>query len=335
MAALQPVPVTGGTNGKVVLFFNGPGFGWSESFYINISDVTRDWFADALAAGAILVNARKSVVPQPITLTAMRVEMLGFGLARSQLKYAPNYNLGPSALTAAAGPPWVGWLYSEQDISGAIHGQRIFRGWASVDVIGFEAAGSKLVLGLPKRVQALQQQMNNVLGQSGKGPAGGLYTWVIPGYNRVEAGPSPPTPSPILNITNVSTTPQGKLVFTVDADDPNIRQNGHILVHTARAKCITGVSGQTRVTNVQRGTPPLVITTSHRFCCVGADLSQITGTVRNVVPVFYQYGQTTSLQNGVPGMSGNPSPIAAKRTVERKVGRPFFGTAGKAKGKCC
>ncbi len=335
MAAIQPVPFTGGTIGRIVLFINGPGFGWSESYYLSITNETTDFFSDAFAAGALLVLNRKGVLPKTLNLVAMRAEMLGFGIHRSQLKFAPSFNLGPTGLDVPIGPPWVGWLYSEEDISGAITGQRIFRGWPATDVVGYEVGGPKLPMGLPKSVQKLQQSMNLILGSSGRGPGGGSYTWVIPGYNRVEAGPGPPPSSPIRNITNVTLDAMNRLMLTIDVDDPLIVKNGFVLVHTSRSKCITGVSGKSRVISVNRAGPLPVITLAKRFCCPGADLTTITGTVRNYVPVYYQYGKTTAIIPGSTTLSPNPSPLSAKRTVERKVGKQFFGTAGKGKAKCC
>jgi hypothetical protein len=335
MAAIQPTPVLGGTFGKVVLFFNGPGFGFSESYFLNISNATRDFFVDALEAGSALVSQRKSPVPNTIICAGMRVEMLGFGISRSQLVFQPNWNLGPSARNTPIGPPWVGWLFSERDLSGAIHGQRIFRGWASTDVIGYENKGPSLPLGLPKKVQSLQQQMNAVLGRSGTGSAGGQYTWVIPGYNRVEAGPGPPASSPKLAIFSVTLNAQNRLVFTVTPPDVNIGTNGRILVHVNRSRCVRGISGTHKVISAPIAAGVQTITTASRFCCPGVDLSTVTGEVRNVVPVYYQYGLNTGTVPGSTTTSLNPSPLMAKRTVERKVGKEFFGTRGRVSSRCC
>jgi hypothetical protein len=335
MAAIQPVPVVGGTFGKIVLFFNGPGFGFTESYYLNISNATRDFFADALAAGSTLVINRRNPVPSSIAIMGMRVEMLGFGKHRSRPVFAPNFNLGPSGFNVPIGPPWVGWLYSETDLSGGINGQRIFRGWSADDVIGYETKGPKLVLGLPKKVQSLQAAMNTVLGKSGTGPMGGQYTWVIPGYNRVEAGPGPPASSPLLDIFSVTLNAQNRLVFTVTPVDTGITTNSRILASASRSKCIRGISGNHKVVSAPIAAGVQTITTASRFCCPGVDLTTVTGKVRNVVPVYYQYGLTTGAVPGSTAVSLAPSPLMAKRTVERKVGKEFFGTRGRVSSRCC
>lgn len=329
-----PSPITSGNYFKVVIFFNKGRYGWTESYYGSITGGDNQ-FADMLQWGQRIVSARANAISNTITLEAIRAEYIaGPNTGQSKLGVFPNYGLGLGKAAAVCTNPWNAWIFGETDISQLIKGNRLLRGSPDVDTLGYNNSINALNSMLPDRIIALQQALNVACGKTFNGDSNGVITPAMPGYNRVTTNPGGGNPySPIQNIVAVTINAQNRLSFVVGPGDPQLTTNSSILIRAKRSRCIRGISGKATVltATVPAGTPPTqTIATSKVFCCPGADLSYVTGTVRINIGSLYQYLTTV-----ISGNTQAQGPFVAKRSVIKKTGRAFFGTRGRQSSRCC
>jgi hypothetical protein len=326
-----PAPLTGSIL-KVTQIFGGGKWGWSESYYLSVlpNDNTVD-LSDGFGFVNELNPLRRTILAKDYNLEATRIEIVfGINKGQSELFEAPSlgagaglYNTGASAVDAPA-PVWLAYWGRDHDISADIGANRNFRGLPVGLTAGWTNAQVGIIGGLPIEVAAFEARMSLLLGTQRLSVLGHSVTPCIGGFDRVVAKASyavlPPNP--------LTASASGQLIVK-QSPIGTLGVRGLLKLHIDRMKCVKGVSGTFRVIDIDAvHSPPYVYyTLAKQVCCDVTNLVGATGWTEQVLPAWYAY----------PPFNPNSSNKAMNiyKLAKKDTGRPFFGTVGHAKSRCC
>jgi hypothetical protein len=286
---------------KVVFFFGVGKSGWTETQYFNS---TSDLTTDALAAGRTLAKARLGLCGEEVTLEAIRVSELG-NPNNSRL-YPTIGNAGTSG--NPAGNPWVGALctvWATDPNSIVYHRSLILRGlpavWQSYNAP--QPLNPNVTAGY---FSAVQKYLT------------ALKTTVTTGFWGIKVtlrGVSTPRYK-VAGVTLINPGEYFQITLDPNASLPTWTIGTKIHVRGARGPGSKGLNADAFIKSIPvTGT---YLLTSRQKCVTGAVLL-------NTIPQAYARGNSI-----VPIDDG-----AYERLVNKKTGRPFFGTAGRRSSPSC
>jgi hypothetical protein len=319
--------LSGGFPAKVVLFFGGGKFGWTESQVMYLQSSNPD--GPALAAldrfARDWIKARRGFLSASYVIEAARYEFIGGpNTGQSLLREGNDVNLGAGEDASLVAPVWLGWWAHENDASAQVRGSRVFRGLGQNSTSGWTPgvllAGGVIPAGLAGGIKAMNVLLGTtyVSGGTSATPCMATYSRVLFNAN-------------VKPITNITLNGSGQLVVQMPPSFTPVPSPGDKLKITAkRQRCIRGLAGVTSVVAFNVGPAP-VITISKKFCCNPADLAGFIGKAGPYVPAYVGYPAFVT-ENGT--VSGTPA-LSLFKLAKKDTGRPFFGTRGRAASRCC
>lgn len=305
----DPNPVSGGTVVKATIIFNAGRNGWSENYHMH-NPATGATLISAGTAMQFLIRARRLALFGDWTQEGARVQRVD--IKRDGLPFAaPEIGLGQGKLGGTRIPFWNAWYFNVQDISNQVNDSRPYRGWNQECIANWDGASINGGA-VPAPVTAFWQSMKNVLINPARGADGGQWTFCLRSYSRSDGD------VPELPIVLVDVDDKNRLKFILQGEHASFKAGGTLIASVNRKRCVKGVSGRHLVRSVAVAGGLTTVQTASKNCCVGADLSDLTGKGRMFKAAYYPIKDFTPV-----------------RVSKHDTGRAFFVTRGRAAPKCC
>lgn len=303
-------PISGGVNVHATLFFGLGKQGWTENYFINVSGGTDPLIAAENSARRI-VQKRKLILPADISMEALRLSKVTTR-GDSNLIFPPAIDLGGGNNLIQSANPALGWLLHVENDDFQVHDSRIHRGWIPADVpyTGSQVIGQPA----PPVVVAWATNMSAIL-TAPYVTAGATTRFCIRSFNR------PSFLFPAAKLKQFAVSGSGRIQFVViDSAAASTWSIGDtIKITVPRKRCVKGINGRARITDIVSGTgTTLVVTVDRKLCCGDTELAGITGEAYKVEQAFYPINYCN-----------------LGRQAKRDVGRAFFATRGRQAARCC
>lgn len=309
-------------NAKITFFFGGRKWGWAEQWYwTGVDRVLQDVLQDA----RVLAGARRSFLGTLYSLEAYRVEEVDIGgnsfiTGNSIISYN-RLGAGPGDYGGVCQNPWQALLarfYADGDEYAR---NVLLRG----------IPDDKLCIGATYAVPYafpldLTNKLKNFFGLITNGTAAGTS---LIGRVAMRAVSEPLGKDIHVKVIDVTVAGNGKFVITTN-DPIQVRGAGGVLrdalvgdtihVHGPRASWARGLSADHKVITATAAAPWIYGLSGKqvRTCAVEYNMNAIAWGVNRILVTFTPADPATGIVN--PELS---------RPVNKKTGKPFFGTRGR------
>lgn len=286
---------------KLVMFFGVGKSGWTETIYYK---ATTDLLFDAYLAASSLAAARLKLLGTEVTLEATRVSELG----NPNNSLLTPFILGGGTSGLPAGNPWVGALCSLTAVdlfSNVYRRNMILRGLPAA----WQTYNAPEPLN-PNANPAFTGAINTYMRKLALARSDGAFSLKVTPRGAA---------TPRYKVTLVELVNPGEFFkITVDPSIPSPPWGVGQKIHVRGARGF-GTKGLNADAYIKQITAPGVYVLTSRQKCV-------TGVVglTTVAQVYARGNVTIPIEKGI-----------FERLVNKKTGRPFFGTRGRASSPSC
>lgn len=310
---MAATPLTGGIPYKVSVKINAGPSGFTENYWVYITEDATAPHDLAAAWTANLLGDRKQIM-------SSNAEIIGFTVSnadteRDGVPYSGDkFNCGPGDVPGKMAHVDTGWLLNVTGLKGDPHTQRIYRAVPNIMLPGDTANPNALSVypnAVTRFAKQLQTRLSTTYSNATVSQLGTLTPAVRTFAKTGLAGRRDLAQS-------VTENGSGYIVLTMGPDAQNLFVGDKIHLYAKRHKCIRGLSGDATIMQKVENDTTKAYTTDKRICCGNTLLAQVQVRVQRREAAYIAVAK-----------------VSINKLSDRDTGKAINGSRGRRSRKCC